>query len=104
MDILGTKDPSLRNLVEEIARRVPAGCFIVVDHWESDPFAIGLARPTSHDHLVYISSERDVHGRWYLSRETPREHDLEQYHEAGTDQFDDIESLAAAVAGHLCAA
>jgi hypothetical protein len=104
MDILAGKDSSLRSLVNEIAKRLPEGAFVVVDDWEADPLAIALARPTDHDHLVYIHSEPDVNGRWFISREMPRKHDLEEYDDAGVDQFSDIDSLASAVADHLAQA
>jgi hypothetical protein len=90
--------------LDQISQRLPPGSFVVVDHWEADPFAIGLARPSEHDYLVYITSDRDVHGRWFLSRELPRKHDVELYHEAGSDQFADIDALSNAIAEHLGAA
>jgi hypothetical protein len=104
VDILGRKHPSLRNLVGELTRRLPPRSFVLVDHWEADPFAIGLARPSEHDHLVYITSDQDVHGRYYMSRELPPNNDLDVFREAGADQFQDVDALARAIALHLGAA
>ena len=104
MDILGRKDDSLRILVGELIRRLPPKTFVVVDHWDSDPFAIGLARPSQPDHLVYITSDRDVHGRYFISRELPPNSDLAPFQDAGADQFEDIDAMAEAIAAHLSAA
>ena len=104
MDILGRKDASLRALLGELIDRLPPKSFIVVDHWEADPRAIGLARPSDPDHLVYITSDRDVHGRYFMSRKLASDSDLVPFRDAGADQYDDIDALAAAIAAHLSAA
>jgi len=104
MDILGTKDPSLRTLVSELVRRLPPNTFVVVDNWGADPFAIGLARPSDHQHLVYICSDRDVDGRYFIARELPARHDLEPFRSTGVEQVDDVDAIAQVVATHLGAA
>lgn len=103
MDMLGRKDASLRALVAELLARLPTGRVIVVDHWD-DPFAIGLALVSNPDRLVYINSERDSAGRFYMSRELPTNTDLQPFLEAGDDHYDDLGTFAAAVAAHLGAA
>jgi hypothetical protein len=104
MDILGRKDSSLRALVAELVELLPVGSFVVIDHWEADPFAIGLARPTDHSQLVYVSSSRDDNGRYFMAREVLAQTDLEPFSDAGADAFDDVHSLAKAIAAHLGAA
>jgi hypothetical protein len=104
MDILGKKDRSLRELVSNLAERLPPKSFIVVDRWEADPFAIGLARPSDPDHLVFITSDRDVNGRFFMLRQLPSDSDRVPHRAAGADQFQDIEALADAIADHLGAA
>jgi hypothetical protein len=104
VDILGRKDSSLRTLITELLRYLPPNSFVLVDHWDADPFAIGLAKPSEEDHLVYITSDRDVFGRYFMSRELPSDNDLDEYLEAGSDQFDNVEELAKAIEIHLGAA
>jgi len=104
VDILGHKDESLRKLVAELLQRLPPRSFVVVDHWEADPLAIGLARPSEPDRLVYITSDRDVRGRYFMSRELPSNSDLVPFRDGGADQFRDIDALARAIAVHLGAA
>jgi hypothetical protein len=76
----------------------------VVDRWEADPCAIGLASAAEPDRLVYIHSEKDDLGRYFMSRELPSDSDLWPYSEAGADQYSDLDEFAAAVAAHLGAA
>src|SRR5687767_4853536 len=97
MDILGDKHSSLRELVEQLAERLPPSSFILVNGWD-DAFAIGLAAPSRPDHLVYITSERDVHGRYFMSREKPAGHDLEAFRNAGSNWFASFDTLARAIA------
>jgi hypothetical protein len=101
IDILGQKDPSLRHLVSELQRRAPDGTFIVVDHWEMDPFAIGLASPAHPDQLAYISSLTAAEGKYFMSRELPSDSDLVPFRDGGAEQYTDIDTLAAAILDHL---
>jgi hypothetical protein len=82
---------------------MPLKSFILVDAWD-DPFAIGLGAPSRPDHIAYVSSERDVHGRYFMSREKPSDTDLDLFHDAGTNWFSSVDSLARAVEDHLRAA
>ena len=100
MDILGRKHQSLRTLVGDLTRRLPPNSFVLVDNWD-DEYAIGLAHPSDHDHLVYITSQQNDHGNYFLSRELPRRHDLEPFHDAGSDDFKTVEEMAQAIAAHL---
>jgi hypothetical protein len=101
VEILGHKHPSLRHLISELLRRMPDGSFIVVDHWEADPFAIGLARPAQPGHLAYITSLTAAQGTYFMSRELPSDSDLIPYREGEAQQYTDIDTLAAAILDHL---
>ena len=50
------KDPSIIRLLDGLRARLGPRAFDVVDHWESDLCAIGIARPDNHGVLVYIST------------------------------------------------
>jgi hypothetical protein len=103
VDILGNKDASLRQLVADLSARLPPKSFILVDGWE-DPFAIGLGSPSRADHVAYITSERDVRGRYFMSREKPCDNDLDLFLDAGANWFSSVDSLARAIEEHLRAA
>jgi hypothetical protein len=103
VDFLGNKDPSLRELVAELTARMTFKSFILVDGW-GDQFAIGLGSPSRPNHVAYVSSERDVHGRYFMSREKPSDNDLDLFQDSGSNWFSSVDSLARAVEDHLRAA
>jgi hypothetical protein len=45
--------------------------FVVVDHWEADLCAIGIARPDNHSVLVYFSTNSEPGERCSVSLELP---------------------------------
>jgi hypothetical protein len=104
VDILGRKDNSLRFLVTELLRYLPSKSFVLVDHWDHDPFAMGLAKPSNHDRFVFITSDRDVHGLYFMSCKLPSDNDLHGYHNVEADPFNNVEALAKAIEAHLGAA
>lgn len=104
MEILDKKDPALRQLVNELLSRMPPINVVLVDRWETDPGAIGIALATQPGRLVYVHSERDLEGHYYMARELPPDGEQLHYRDAGEDNFGDLDQLAAAVAKHLSAA
>lgn len=62
------KDPSLERLIARLQLDLGPGEFDVVDHWESDLLATGIALPQDHRVLVYVCVQpgRD---RFFAERE-----------------------------------
>ncbi len=50
------KDRSILGLLSRLHTELGAKAFDVVDHWDSDLCAIGLAMPSDHATLIYVSS------------------------------------------------
>ena len=50
------KDRSILGLLSRLHTELGAKAFDVVDHWDSDLCAIGLAMPADHATLIYVSS------------------------------------------------
>lgn len=50
------KDKSVIHLLDGLRALLGSAAFDVVDHWEADLCAIGIARPDNHGFLVYIST------------------------------------------------
>lgn len=48
------KDQSLRDVLARLVSDLGEGVFEVVDHWDGDLCAIGLARPADQRYLVYV--------------------------------------------------
>ena len=65
------KDQSIVRLLDGLTARLGPRAFDVVDHWESDLCAIGIARPDNHDVLVYISTNGESDERCSVSLELP---------------------------------
>ncbi|MEV5749976.1 hypothetical protein AB0L00_19315 [Actinoallomurus sp. NPDC052308] len=104
---LARKDPAVRELVDRFAADLGAESFDLVDHWE-DLMAIGLARPSDHDVLVYvaiaINDEGDVlesEDRYYYECETPSDADELGYTVARSGDHVSYEEMLRAAAAHL---
>jgi hypothetical protein len=49
------KDPAVLDLLSRLAQRLGHGAFQVVDHWEADLNAVGIAHPNNREQLAYIA-------------------------------------------------
>jgi hypothetical protein len=59
-----TKDVSIWRCLGELAGRLGVCCMRVVDHWDADPFAVGVTRGDVCGRLVYISTYQQPAGRY----------------------------------------
>jgi hypothetical protein len=99
------KDPAILDVLEGLRARLGRSAFEVVDHWECDLCAIGIASPRHHGVLVYISTLGQPAGRFYAELELPpAPGDDFPYQVAGTFESLDFERLAAVVTEHLARA
>ena len=62
------KDLSVRRFLE--AADLDARGLAILDHWEADRYAIGIARADNHERLVYISTWQREAGRFRVELET----------------------------------
>jgi hypothetical protein len=104
VDTLGTKHESIRFLVAEVLRRLPAVELTVVDWWKADPYAVALALRSDPGRLAFISRPPDFKGLYLLSCEFAARDDLEPHHNVEADPFNDLDALASVIAEHLGAA
>ncbi len=65
------KDESVIRLLDRLRSRLGAGAFDVVDYWEADLCAVGIARPDSHGVLVYVCTYGRTDDRYFVSLELP---------------------------------
>jgi len=49
------KDQTIHDVLAKLGTRFGEGVFDIVDHWDGDLFAVGIARPDNHAALAYIS-------------------------------------------------
>jgi hypothetical protein len=100
VDITG-KDAEIRAVLSWLGDRL-GPTFVVVDHWDGDLCAIGVAATHDPKQLVYISSWNRPGGRYFVELETaPAPGSEMQY--ASVSKFDNVdrEELARIVAQHL---
>ena len=100
MDSTPKKHPAIRRFVGELTRRFGQEAVSVVDHWDCDSVAIGLARPDDHSVLAYVASYTE--SSFYVELELAPEpgSDL-PYAVAGRYESLAFEDALAKVAGHL---
>ncbi len=66
-----TKDEDLLQLLERLRGWLAPGAFEVVDHWESDLCAVGIASPRDNGVLAYLSTFGCPVGRCDVELERP---------------------------------
>jgi hypothetical protein len=102
MDPALDKDPAIVALLRRLRDRLDPNAFDIVDHWELDPCAVGIASPRDHGVLAYISCYGEPPGRYQVELELPPTTRGEMpYQVAG--RFDDLdfEALAGVVSSHF---
>ncbi len=70
MQLLKEKEEGIVKVIEQLARHLGES-FDVVDHWEADQCAIGIAKPDDHRVLVYISTWQQPECTYYVELEDP---------------------------------
>lgn len=96
------KAPSIIRLLDGLRARLGQRAFDVVDHWEIDEFAVGIARPDNHSVLAYISTDGKKGERSFVSLELPAAAESNSpYVDAGSHEATSFDELAAIVRGHF---
>lgn len=94
------KHPALLDLLKNLERSLGPGAFQVVDHWQGDSDAIGVAHPLNRKLLAYIAA----HGSddFYIELELPPQPGSElPYSVAGEFQSLSFDQAAVIVAEHF---
>lgn len=65
------KDPSILQLLNRLRADLGDDAFDIVDHWEGESSAIGLALPSDHRVLVYVCTEDLPQGSFSYELELP---------------------------------
>ena len=64
------KDRSIMTVLRNLKRRFGVGAFAIVDEWDADRCAIGIARPSDLERLVYISTWNKPSDLFYVEIES----------------------------------
>ena len=93
------KDRRITALLEWL--ELPARGWIVVDHWDADLCAIGLARADAPRRLVYVSVWRRAVDRFDYECEVPTGPDPTDYRVIATAEDVDLATLVRVLDDHL---
>ena len=96
------KDAAILRFIEHLTEHLGPGTFDIVDHWESDLCAIGIARPGKPGFLVYISTFGHRNDCYFVSLELPPApgSDL-PYEQAGEQQTRSFNEVLTLIQEHL---
>jgi hypothetical protein len=95
------KDTRVTATLIELERRLGQGAFRIVDHWEADLRAIGIAHPHDDHRLAYIAMG-EVDATYFLELETaPAPGSELPYAVMGKFHSVTFDELAMLIAGHL---
>jgi hypothetical protein len=102
MSANAAKDESITQMLGELRAELGDGAFDVVDHWDGDSFATGVARPDNHGVLVYVSTHDRRKNKYWVSLELPPQAgDDVVYVPAGERLAHGIVELASIVRSHF---
>lgn len=96
---MNSKDPSIGTLLRALSLEKRG--WIVVDHWDADLFAIGIARKDNPRRLVYISTFKRSPGRYYYECEIPTRSDDGDYLTTSSAEDVDLDTLIHEMTRHL---
>lgn len=95
------KDESIQTVLSALAAKIGDDGFDIVDHWEADLCAIGVASPQNHEVLAYISAI-GAPGKFYVSLELPPESGSDfPYVDAGARDTVSLDELIDVVSDHI---
>ena len=101
MNELKDKDTSIHEVIAKLQNKLGDTAFDIVDHWEADLCAVGIARPDNHAILVYISTRNLPEKGYYASLELPSVEEDFPYQAAGEFDNLDFEGLVSIIKRHL---
>ena len=96
------KDETILQLLHRLTERLGARAFDVVDHWDADLCAIGIARPDDHRVLVYVCTFGQQAGTYAVSLELPPTADSDlPYSSAGEQEARSFNELVEIIQKHF---
>lgn len=102
VDAALVKDSAVLDTLRRLRARLGGSAFTVVDHWDCDLMATGIARPEAPDRLLYFSVRGRERGDYFVSLEGPPDPGSDvPYAALGDHEGVDFEGLVALVTAHL---
>ncbi|MEY4578668.1 MAG: hypothetical protein RL701_3371 [Pseudomonadota bacterium] len=102
MTSLTEKHEHLQQTVAELERLIGAGAFAVVDLWEGDPLAVGLASPNDARVLAHLVVDPDRPLAFFVELELPPQGITDiPYTPAGTFEQLTLSAVVELIVSHL---
>jgi hypothetical protein len=96
------KDNAIRGALLCLEERLGIGAFQIIDHWEADLTAIGIASPSDTRRLVYVAADRERSGIYHGRLErAPEPGSGLPYEDCGEFKDVDLDELVRVVSHHL---
>lgn len=96
------KNKAIKHALRHLEERLGKGAFQIVDHWEADMTAVGIADPFDTRRVVYIASGRTQADIYHGSLEKPAKPGSSlPYEDCGTFNDVDLDELVQVVSRHL---
>ena len=99
MTVTFLKDRSIWIFLGQLAKDVDSQQYQVVDHWDADLFAVGVAALDEPKRLVYVSTYRQEPGRYVVECEAPDEQ--KEYRMAARGEGVAFDEVVAMIRRHL---
>ena len=96
-----SKDPSIDAVLERLRADLGDDSFSVIDHWDGDLCAVGVARPDDTGYLVYVSTWPPERGTFNYECERPPAGLGSRFGSDALVEDVSYEDLRAAVRSHL---
>lgn len=96
---MSNKDASISHLVAALPMR--ERLWVLVDHWDADLFAIGVAHRDDERRLVYVSTFKRAPGRYDYQCEAPSGPDATDFETTAAGDDVGFEELVRAMVLHL---
>lgn len=100
-DSIAGKDPRIQELLCRLEALLPAESYEIVDHWDGDVCAIGVACRHDPGRLVYISVFGEEDGRYAFECEVPMGEHPPEYRAMNKGQGVTLDALLPAITSHL---
>lgn len=96
------KSPAIKDVVDQLEIQLGCDAFVLADHWENDPFAVGIASTYDLRVLMYISIYGEAGGRYGYEMESPStEVNTSEYFVTGRGSGLTLDELVVVVNDHI---
>ena len=98
---LESKHPQIREFLGKLEASLPSGEYQLVDFWDADPCAIGVAARDDQRRLVYVSTYEQEDGTYAFECEAPPDDGSDDYQVVEEGENLPFDALLQKIRSHL---